>query len=112
MEKTLEKAEIAVEVIPMLTLFGKKDFIKLPDSAYGEWLVFKGHELTYYINLWDPYFSELKTIIDDKKTTIEGFIDFVNKKYSQTFTLNQNFLGLKKWSEVEYAKVEVYKFPF
>ncbi len=111
MEKVFEKVEIGIEIVSVFTLRGRKEIIKLSDFVYGEWLVFKENELVYYINVFDPYFSQLKTDLEEKKFTIEEFLDSVNNKNAETFSLDQNILGVKS-SLIEYATIEVYKFPF
>ena len=60
-----ETIEINLFVIPIITFWGKRDFIfKLSDSAYGEWLIYENNKLKYYFNVFDKSYDLIKDKID------------------------------------------------
>jgi hypothetical protein len=112
MEKELNSIEIGVEIIPIYTLYGLRDIIKLSDFVYGEWLVFESNKPLYYINIFDEDFIELKNSIESKETTIENFIRKINTLNNKSLSLRQNYFGFMNYKKSIYQKIRVYKFPF
>lgn len=112
MEKKLNSIKIGIEIIPIYTLGGRRDIIKLSDFAYGEWLVFKSNKPIYYINIFDDEFFELKKLIESKKTTVEEVIEKFNIQNSDSLSLKQSFFGITNYKNTEYQNIEIYKFPF
>jgi hypothetical protein len=53
-----QKAEVGVEIIPIWGL-SKKPYVKLPDSAYGELLIFEDNTPVFYLYIFDEIYSEV-----------------------------------------------------
>lgn len=70
-------------VTTFLTLFGKKELVELPDSSYGEWVVYENGFPKYYINCFNSY-SESNQIIlrllSDKAESIQSILNKINRK--------------------------------
>ena len=111
MEENFNKIVIGIERIPIYTLKGKKEIIKLSDFVYGEWLVFKLNRPFFYINIFDPDLAMLKKNIESKKITIEGLIKKMNLGSHECFSLEQNYFGIKNYNKTKYQKIEVTKLP-
>lgn len=112
MEQKLNSIQIGIQMVPIYTLSGRRDIIQLSDFAYGEWLVYRFNKPTYYINIFDDEFFELRILLESKKTTIEKFIEKINIQNSDSLSLKQNFWGITTYKNTQYHKIEVYKFPF
>ena len=72
--------EIIVEIIPIVSFKNNKHIIKLPDSAYGEWLIYKSNVPIYYLNIFDPIYKKMKDWIDLNETSVANIIGIINKK--------------------------------
>ncbi len=70
------------------------DFIELPDSSYGEWIVIDDNKFFYHINIFDNSFdanTKIKLLIEQKHMTIEAILNKINQ--TQNINLKLQTLG-------------------
>jgi hypothetical protein len=106
----LLKIDIEIEVEPMLTLMGRKYFYRLPDNAYGEWIIFENRTPKYYLNVFDKrYVAFLKKfeIIIDKETYLENIINKVNR----SLTIKNHIWGIRCYSKSKLKTFSLEKLP-
>ena len=103
--------EILVEMIPILSLFKNKYLIKLPDSAYGEWLIFKDNKPVFYLNIFDPQFEEIKNKIHSKEITVEKMIKSINESTHENYSVRFKYWGFLNYKGIKTKIISIQKFP-
>jgi hypothetical protein len=106
-----EKIAVPVWVTPIASLCKRKNLYYLPDSAYGEWLIFSDENPVYYFNCFDPYYDTVRDVIYQKKNSLEHLLidSFVVNELDFTTSVRKPFLSFKK---KEYStSIELIKYP-
>jgi hypothetical protein len=84
----------------------------LPDSAYGEWLIFRDDVPVYYFNYFDPYYDSIREQIDRQVVgSLEKIINasFIANNLNCTTNIKKPFFSLKRR---EYSiSLELIKYP-
>lgn len=104
--------EILVEMVPILSLFKNKYLIKLPDSAYGEWLIFKENKPVFYLNVFDPQLEVIKNKIHSKEITIERIIERINEGTHENYSIGFKYWGFLNYEGRKTETISIQKFPF
>lgn len=55
--EVFSKVEVNLLVSLYITLSGKKYSYKLPDNAYGEWIIYENDKPKYYLNIFDKEYE-------------------------------------------------------
>ena len=96
------------------TLNGKTQEVALPDSAYGEWIVYENNEPKYHVNIFN-YESKSNclafAIMTESKSEFKSILTDINKRFNRNLTLSsKTSFGIKISSKlVEY---ELSPLPF
>ena len=107
----LNSIEIIVEKVPILSLVKNNYLIKLPDSAYGEWLIFNKNEPIYYLNIFDSEYKKIKEKIDLDEISIEKIIEIINTKMNLNYSLKFKYFGFLNYEKKEVKKIIIQKLP-
>jgi len=97
-----------------LTLNGKTQEVTLPDSAYGEWIIYENSEPKYHVNIFN-YESKsdclIFAIINENKFEFKAILTDINKRFKRNLTLfpKTNF-GIKINSRL--VESELSSLPF
>ncbi len=107
----METVEISLFITPVYTIFqGTKFIYRLPDNAYGEWLIFTKNEPKYYLDIFDPLYNQLKeTVINVKDVEVYLKSKFSNS--SEELSLKNNFFGIAIESKSFVKKFKLQKLP-
>jgi len=106
----MDKINVVLEVETVLTLSGKKSFYRLPDSAYGEWIIFENKLPKYYLNVFDEDYHEfLRTFekIKDKDEYLEEII----KKINQSLSIRNSISGIRFFGKPKVLSFTLEKLP-
>jgi hypothetical protein len=82
-----------------LTLNGKIQEVTLPDSAYGEWIVYENNEPKFHVNIFN-YESKSDCLIfvfmNESKSEFKNILTDINNRFKRNLTLSSktNF-GIK-----------------
>jgi hypothetical protein len=71
------------QVTTYYSLTGLVNFVDLPNSLYGEWIIYDALIPKYHVNIFDTGSIsniQLRSLIDSKKETIESIIDKISAK--------------------------------
>jgi hypothetical protein len=97
-----------------LTLNGKIQEVTLPDSAYGEWIVYENNEPKYHVNIFN-YESKsdclVFAIMNESKSEFKNILIDINNRFKRNLTLSSktNF-GIKVNSKL--IESELSSLPF
>lgn len=74
-----------------LSLKGKIQEVTLPDSAYGEWIVYENNEPKFHVNIFN-YESKsdclIYVIMTESKSEFESILTDINKRFKRNLTLS------------------------
>jgi hypothetical protein len=94
------------------TIKGKIKSIELPDSSYGEWIIYSNKNPKYHITCFDPD-SELDKLIKDAIENaggMEPLLSKLNTTFNQNLSLDPTpFLKIK--ISTELSEVNLSKLP-
>jgi len=96
--------KIRLEDVPVYTLTGVKHLYKLGDMAYGEWLIFKNGEPTYFLCIFDDLYKDVRA---DIKEDPYLFLKEKFKREKSNYSLTQGIHGIwssnitDKWFDLE-----------
>jgi hypothetical protein len=89
-----QKVEVGVEITPIWGI-SKKSYVKLPESAYGELLIYDDDMPIFYLYIFDEIYSE---VLEQFKQSALTLSELAKKSFSKNglpYSLNQNLFGLK-----------------
>ena len=91
------KSEVNILVTPVITIFGKKDFLfNLSDSVYGEWIVFEGDDPKYYLNIFDKTYDPIREVIESSNENIGDVLNCKFKEKNLNLVINRKVWGIVK----------------
>ncbi|QNK78342.1 hypothetical protein H7F37_04445 [Winogradskyella sp. PAMC22761] len=97
-----------------ITLNGKTQEVTLPDSAYGEWIIYENNEPKYHVNIFN-YESKsdclVLVIMNENKSEFKNILTDINNRFKRNLTLSSktNF-GIKINSKL--VESELSPLPF
>jgi len=99
-----------------LTLKGEIQKVTLPDSAYGEWIVYENNEPKFHVNIFD-YESKsnclVNIILNENELEFESILTEINSKLERNLTLSvkTNF-GIKINSKLVESDLDTLPFKW
>jgi hypothetical protein len=84
--------KLRLEVTSVYTFTGVKHLYKLPDMAYGEWLIFKDDKPYFYFNIFDEDYIAIK---DKAGDNVERYLEDRLRMVEGGLTLKQRIFGLR-----------------
>jgi hypothetical protein len=106
---------IYVLKIPQLRLFpiAKIAAYKylLSDMSYGDMLLFENNEPKYYLNLFNPIYSDLVVYIEQESISMTELVDKILQFNASNVTIEQRLFGFDIVSKEVVEKIEVELFP-
>ncbi|HEX8427345.1 hypothetical protein [Hymenobacter sp.] len=103
-----ETTEVSVEVAPV-TGFTNDSYVKLPDSAYGELLIYHHNKPTYYLYIFDDAY---KTALEQFNQTSLTLAELAEKSFAVNnlpYSLKQKIIGIK--NKAHPAQISLAKYP-
>ncbi len=97
-----------------LTFSGKTQEVTLPDSSYGEWIVYENNSPKYHVNIFN-YESKsdclLYAIMIENQSEFKNILTDINKRFNRKLTLSSNTnFGIKINSKL--VESELGSLPF
>lgn len=97
-----------------LTLNGKTQKVTLPDSAYGEWIIYENNEPKYHVNIFN-YKSKsdclIFVILNENKSEFKSILNNINERFKRNLTLtSKTSFGIKINSRI--VESELGSLPF
>lgn len=83
--------DINLQVVPIITFFGKKYLYKLPDSVYGEWIICKNGYPKYYFSVFDKDYESLNI---KEGLDIESYLKDKLRKIDSSLTVGKTPFGI------------------
>ncbi|MEO8471470.1 MAG: hypothetical protein ABI477_04720 [Chryseolinea sp.] len=71
----------------------KKSLYRLPDSTYGEWIIFENNEPKYYFDFFDELYEDIRNQIMSTRD-IEGYFTKMFEQKNLNFMLKQTLFGI------------------
>ncbi|MCR6637644.1 MAG: hypothetical protein NVV82_01245 [Sporocytophaga sp.] len=91
-------------VTTYLTPSGNKLLVKLPDTSYGEWIIYENEIPLYHVNCFSDFPADKKimNLLKDEEKTIESILTNINYHNQTQFSLAQSHsLRLQVESELQ-----------
>ena len=87
-----------------LTLKGKIQEVILPDSTYGEWIVYENNEPKFHVNIFN-YNSKSDNLVNvfmtESKSDFKDILTDINKRFNKNLTLSlKKNIGIKLSSKL------------
>ncbi|POY37969.1 hypothetical protein C3K47_05445 [Solitalea longa] len=78
--------------VTYLTFCGFRKIIELPDSAYGEWIIYHNNTPKFYISCFSQNESDIviKNLLDKSSETIESIIKRINHNLGIKLSFGNN----------------------
>lgn len=79
-------------VTTYLTPSGRKSLVELPDSAYGEWIIYENEIPSYHVGCFSDFPSDKKVVmlLNDEGKTIESILIGINYHNNTRLSLVQS----------------------
>ncbi|RZK25504.1 MAG: hypothetical protein EOO43_05350 [Flavobacterium sp.] len=104
-------SEILIEITPVISLCGRQFLIKLPDSAYGEWLIFKKGNPVFYFNIFDSKYKKVKDLMDSNMVTFEQILKQINSVNNENYSPKSTSFCSFKLSGTRIEKITIPDLP-
>ncbi|MFY7669454.1 hypothetical protein ACOSP6_00065 [Tenacibaculum sp. MEBiC06402] len=99
-----------------LTLKGKIEELSLPDSAYGEWIIYDNNKPKFHVNI-SNYESKsdclISLILTENKSEFKNILNDINKRFNRNLTLpSKTFFGIKLNSKLRESDLDTLPFKY
>ncbi len=82
-----------------LTFYGKIQEVVIPDSTYGEWIVYENNKPKFHVNIFDYEHKSnclLRIILNETDSSFNKFLNDLNQRLNKNLTLSiKPSLGFK-----------------
>lgn len=98
---------IGLKVTSVYTLGGVKYLYRLSDMAYGEWLIYKNGYPTFYFNVFDEDYKDIKANIGND---IEEYLRLKLSLKGKEWSLEQKLVGIISFKS-SVRRIDIEKLP-
>jgi hypothetical protein len=83
----------------------------LSDMSYGDMLLFENNEPKYYLDLFNPIYSDLALYIKQQGVSMTELVDKILQFNASKVTIEQRLFGFDIVSKEVVEKIEIEIFP-